>query len=157
MLPSKNTLRGTVAALGLLLGLLALPTTTAQAATPDKVYAADAFKATNKARTDHHRVTLKQSSCLQKYATKQAKKMARAEQIFHQQLDPIESDCHLMRAGENVAYGYPNGTSLVVDGWMNSPPHRANILNRKYRLMAIGAKLGDDNRWYVSQVFGAKR
>jgi uncharacterized protein YkwD len=157
MLPSKNALRRAVAALGLLLGLLALPTTTAQAATADKVYASDAFTATNHERTDRHRVALKQSSCLQKFATKQAKKMARAEQISHQPLDPIESDCHLMRAGENVAYGFPNGTSLVVDGWMKSPPHRANILNRKYRLMAIGAKLGDDNRWYVAQVFGAKR
>jgi uncharacterized protein YkwD len=58
--------------------------------------------------------------------------------------------------GENVAYGYPNGRSVVNDGWMRSPGHRANILNPDFRLMGIGARKGHDGRWYVAQVLGRK-
>ena len=42
----------------------------------------------------------------------------------------------------------------MIDGWMKSEDHRANILERRYRRMAIVARKGDDGRWYVSQVFG---
>jgi uncharacterized protein YkwD len=33
--------------------------------------------------------------------------------------------------GENLAVGYPSADS-VVDGWMHSPGHRANVLNRNF-------------------------
>jgi len=39
-------------------------------------------------------------------------------------------------AGENIALGY--SASSVVTGWMNSPGHRANILNPSYRVMGVG-------------------
>ncbi len=40
-------------------------------------------------------------------------------------------------AGENLAYGF--GTSLeAVVGWMNSPGHRANILNATYSEVGFG-------------------
>lgn len=32
------------------------------------------------------------------------------------------------RGAENIAYGYPTGEA-VLDGWLNSPGHRANIEN----------------------------
>jgi uncharacterized protein YkwD len=34
--------------------------------------------------------------------------------------------------GENLAVGY-RGADRVVDGWMNSPGHRANLLGRNFR------------------------
>lgn len=40
-------------------------------------------------------------------------------------------------AGENIAYGYSTPES-VVDGWMNSPGHRANILNSSYKEIGVG-------------------
>ena len=39
--------------------------------------------------------------------------------------------------GENVAAGYPDAAS-VMDGWMNSPGHRANILNGNVTEIGIG-------------------
>ena len=40
-------------------------------------------------------------------------------------------------AGENIAYGY--GTpAAVVNGWMNSSGHRANILNASYTQIGVG-------------------
>jgi uncharacterized protein YkwD len=40
-------------------------------------------------------------------------------------------------AGENLAYGF--GTSdQIIDAWMNSPEHRANILNASYQDVGFG-------------------
>lgn len=40
-------------------------------------------------------------------------------------------------AGENIAYGYRT-PQAVVDGWMNSSGHRANILNASYTQIGVG-------------------
>ena len=40
-------------------------------------------------------------------------------------------------AGENIAYGYAT-PQAVVDGWMNSSGHRANILNASYKQIGVG-------------------
>lgn len=41
------------------------------------------------------------------------------------------------RAGENLAYGFSSATQ-TIDGWMNSPEHRANILNTSYQNVGFG-------------------
>lgn len=40
-------------------------------------------------------------------------------------------------AGENIAYGYAS-PQAVVNGWMNSSGHRANILNASYTQIGVG-------------------
>ncbi|MCS6909199.1 MAG: CAP domain-containing protein [Anaerolineales bacterium] len=40
-------------------------------------------------------------------------------------------------AAENIAAGYPTPAS-VMDGWMNSPGHRTNILNCDLREIGVG-------------------
>lgn len=40
-------------------------------------------------------------------------------------------------AGENLAYGFANGDD-VVNAWMNSPTHRANVLDTKYKNVGFG-------------------
>jgi uncharacterized protein YkwD len=42
---------------------------------------------------------------------------------------------------ENIAVGYTSAAS-VVKGWMNSPGHRANILNCSYTMIGIGYDSG---------------
>lgn len=55
--------------------------------------------------------------------------------------------------GENIAAGYPTPAS-VVEGWMNSPGHRANILNSSYTQIGIGYVYDSTNhRAYWSQIF----
>ena len=39
--------------------------------------------------------------------------------------------------GENIAAGYPTAAA-VVEGWMNSPGHRANILNTGFKHIGVG-------------------
>ncbi len=41
------------------------------------------------------------------------------------------------KAGENLAYGFST-TSETVIGWMNSPSHRANILDTSYKEVGFG-------------------
>ena len=47
--------------------------------------------------------------------------------------------------GEDLAWGSgPLGTPReIVKGWMESPPHRANILSRKFRDAGLGVAFGD--------------
>lgn len=40
-------------------------------------------------------------------------------------------------AGENIAYGYAT-PQAVVNGWMNSSGHRANILNANFTQIGVG-------------------
>ena len=40
-------------------------------------------------------------------------------------------------AGENIAKGYAT-PQAVVNGWMNSSGHRANILNANYTQIGVG-------------------
>ena len=48
-------------------------------------------------------------------------------------------------AGENIARGYRT-PQAVVDGWMNSSGHRANILNASYTQIGVGY-VQDGNYW----------
>lgn len=42
-------------------------------------------------------------------------------------------------AGENIAYGCPDlSASQALELWMNSPPHRRNILDGRWREIGIG-------------------
>ena len=121
---------------------------------PHAKYQQQAHDATNKQRVAHGLKESRKQDCVQRFAVRQAKIMAQQESMFHQELGPIMAACDLNSVGENVAYGYPSGRSVVNDGWMNSEGHRANILNPDFKLMGIGARKGHDGRWYVAQVFG---
>ncbi|MFC6017443.1 CAP domain-containing protein [Plantactinospora solaniradicis] len=56
--------------------------------------------------------------------------------------------------GENVAMGYAT-PAAVMEGWMNSSGHRANILNCNAKAMGVGVATGADGRLYWTQVFGS--
>jgi uncharacterized protein YkwD len=60
--------------------------------------------------------------------------------------------------GENLAMGDFQNDKALVDGWMASPGHRANIMNAKYQ--EIGVAVGRKNyegrlTWMAVQEFGA--
>ena len=118
-------------------------------------YAADAVRATNAARARHDLRALRTTGCLRRAAARQAIAMARQGSIWHQDLGVVMRDCGLATVGENVAAGYPTGRA-VVRGWMGSPGHRANILQRRYRVVAVAARRSDAGTWYAAQVFGRR-
>lgn len=55
--------------------------------------------------------------------------------------------------GENIAFGYGDAAA-VMDGWMNSAGHRANILDPNYTEVGINVQLNPDGIPYYTQVFG---
>lgn len=62
--------------------------------------------------------------------------------------------------GENLALGNFEGDSGVVDAWLNSPGHRANILNNGYTEIGVAAEKGifeGKNVWLAVQIFGLPR
>ena len=63
-------------------------------------------------------------------------------------------------AGENLAMNFLD-TEEVIKGWLNSPSHKENLLNKDYKDMGIAVVSGDFNneginRILVVQMFGSK-
>ena len=56
---------------------------------------------------------------------------------------------------ENVALGYPDAET-VVQGWMNSKGHRANILNSEVAETGIAIARSSAGGLYYCQVFGRR-
>ncbi len=54
--------------------------------------------------------------------------------------------------GENVAYGFAT-PKAVVDAWMNSEGHKANILNSDYTSIGVGYNKGANGYHYWAQMF----
>jgi uncharacterized protein YkwD len=56
-------------------------------------------------------------------------------------LDPFErlkqAGIHYQMAGENIAAGYPDAIE-AVEGWMNSPGHRKNIMEKGFAQLGVG-------------------
>jgi uncharacterized protein YkwD/RNA polymerase subunit RPABC4/transcription elongation factor Spt4 len=68
---------------------------------------------------------------------------------------------HGQQAGENISKQYSASTTDaeaiatdVVDGWMDSPGHRENILTSSFDVEGIGLYQGDDGALFVTQNFG---
>ena len=57
--------------------------------------------------------------------------------------------------GENIAYnqGYEDPGAFAVERWMASEKHRANILSKEFRAMAIGTYVAPDGSVFLTQTF----
>jgi hypothetical protein len=59
--------------------------------------------------------------------------------------------------GENLALGNFADEQNLVEGWMNSPGHRQNILNDSYREIGLATQVGEmwgSETWLAVQIFG---
>ncbi|MFF8428647.1 MULTISPECIES: CAP domain-containing protein [unclassified Streptomyces] len=54
--------------------------------------------------------------------------------------------------GENIARGQADAAA-VMQAWMDSPGHRANILNCDFKTLGVGVHFGSDGPWWT-QDFG---
>lgn len=55
-------------------------------------------------------------------------------------------------AGENIAWGHKSPEE-VVEAWMNSPSHRANILNKSFTKLGVGYQQNARGVNYFTQLF----
>jgi uncharacterized protein YkwD len=119
----------------------------------------------NNHRTSMGLVALKVSPTLTNAAVWKARHMARYQYMQHDDPAPpiartvpdrLEACGYPSRTtgwGENIAYGYTT-PSAVVQAWLNSPGHRANIERASYRSTGVGAAASASGVLYWSQEFG---
>lgn len=134
-------------------GVAAVPSEAATIKREDKL-AEQVQPLHNKARVAVKAKALKKNACLTKFARKQAVAQATKQKMYHQDLKPILRKCNLRMVGENVAYGFTSAKS-VHRAWMNSPGHKRNILNKKFKKAGFAAAKGKDGRIYWAVVFGS--
>jgi uncharacterized protein YkwD len=120
---------------------------------------------TNEERMQQGLPALRGEARLSRAAQLQAEQAARAARLDHILSDaqyPRPED-RLAAAGyawqayaENLASGYPDARS-VVEGWIESPDHRANIVGTAFTQIGAGHALDASGRPYYAQVFGRPR
>lgn len=100
--------------------------------------------ATNKARTENGLKSLTYNSTLDAAAQTKADDMAARNYWAHNTPDGKEPWVFIDQAGyryfkaaENLAYGFDSSNTAVI-GWMNSPSHRANVLDGDLKEVGFG-------------------
>lgn len=138
----------------------------APAVQPDAVEQA-VHRQTNRRRRNHGIGTLEYSAHLSAIALQHSRDMASRDYFSHESpdgdstLDRYRAHDHDDRSvGENIAYRQPTPTaavdeiaSSVVDGWMDSPGHRENILRERFEKEGIGVYIDSDGTAYATQNF----
>lgn len=118
--------------------------------------ASKVVRLTNSARSQNGYAALIEDGALSEAAAVRAREIARSFShtrpsgaSFSSALS--ESGVSYLRAGENIASGQKSA-SEVVNAWMNSPGHRANILNSSYSRIG-SASVNIDGTLYWVQLF----
>ena len=115
-------------------------------------YEGEVLALTNAERARAGLRPLQSSGCAQQYARTWSQRLADTGSLSHQPLGPVMSGCGARGAAENVAFGNISAAQMVSN-WMNSPGHRANILNPSYTHLGVGMVERSDGRRYGTQVF----
>jgi uncharacterized protein YkwD len=100
----------------------------------------------NAARAERGAAALDRVYVLRKMADRHSEEMARAGRIFH--TSNLASQLRVVSwsvAGENVGAGVELRT--LYRAFMDSAPHRANILERSFRRVGIGVHREDGITW----------
>ena len=124
------------------------------------------LKLVNAARTRGYRcgnqqmppvAPLEWNDLLQDAATQHSRDMSAHNFLSHTGSDGSKFSARITRSGytwnrcgENIAHGYPNERQ-VVEGWLKSPDHCKNIMNREFQSMGV-ARSG----LYWTQDFGSQ-
>jgi len=122
---------------------------------------------TNEVRQQYNLPLVKEDLLLNKAAEEKAQDMFKNKYFSHYSpagtspwywIDKSGYDYYY--AGENLAMNFLD-TEEVIKGWLNSPSHRENLLNKDYKDMGIAVVSGDFNneginRILVVQMFGSK-
>lgn len=139
------------------------PTPTPAPGDPDGVYGS-LFRAHNHERGQKGIPALKVNQQLMTAANKHASWMAASGELSHTGAHGssfahrIQAEGYkFWRGGENIAAGYRDVNSVMA-GWMRSPGHRANILNREVSEVGFGVVTssapGTEKTWWCA-VFAA--
>jgi uncharacterized protein YkwD len=105
----------------------------------------------NHARTTSGRARMSLSGSLSDYARRWSANMASKNRLYHNaSLGTWLRNFSWRILGENVGVG--SSTSQIYVAFMNSAPHRANILDRRFRSMGVGVVVKNGRTW-VTVIF----
>ena len=122
---------------------------------------------TNEVRRQYDLPIVQEDSLLDKAAQEKAQDMLENKYFDHFSPTGIspwywidKSGYDYYYAGENLAMNFLDSEE-VIDGWLNSPSHKENLLNKDYKDIGIAVLSGDFNneginRILVVQMFGSK-
>ncbi|HEY0298594.1 MAG TPA: CAP domain-containing protein [Arachidicoccus sp.] len=111
---------------------------------------------TNKFRAKHDLAPVKMDSYINSEAAKHSRDMASGRAGFghggfQQRTDNLRNKLGAVAAGENVAYGLLSAKE-VVDIWINSAPHRKNLLGN-FTMAGIGVAKNEQGILFFTQIF----
>jgi uncharacterized protein YkwD len=105
----------------------------------------------NHARTSHGRSALRLNSSLSDYARRWSATMASKNRLYHNaSLATWLRNWNWRILGENVGVG--GSVPQLHVAFMNSPPHRANIMDRRFRNVGVGVVVRNGRTW-VTVIF----
>lgn len=122
----------------------------------------DCFDGVNKEREARGLRPLDFDPALMEVARAYSRRMAEGGFFSHQDPDGNDVRQRAASAGikwrmlaENLAYekGYVSPTAITITDWMNSPPHRRNILEPEFSEGAIGVWISSNETIYFTQLF----
>lgn len=125
------------------------PSPTATPEPPDEL-AATLVDLTNEVREAEGLTALASSSCATDRALARAESLIGAE-LEHAPLTDVFLLCDVDVAGENLSRGAVPAAD-VLDAWMESPGHRANLLEEQYTAVGV-ACVPDDDDVLCAQIF----
>jgi uncharacterized protein YkwD len=105
---------------------------------------------TNQERAAAGLPALTESQALHNAAVSHSRDMAQHDYFAHDSRNGGSPSARMASAGygrstssgENIGYGTRVSARQIVQMWMDSAPHRANILSRKFREIGVGAAAG---------------
>jgi len=125
---------------------------------------------TNEERIKKGLAPLEASSALAFLARGQSRNMCLVGRLMHEsdrfppgwkKFEQRLKQAGITSGGENIAYQTATKrpekwARLVIQGWMNSPEHRKNILNPSYRYLGVGVNLCSNRIVFATQVFSSE-
>ena len=121
---------------------------------------------TNEFRRKNGLSELKVNPLLNEIAKEKASDMINKKYFSHNSPDGltpwywfIKNNYNYKYAGENLAIDFID-SSQVIEAWLNSPSHRANLLNQNYQEIGVAVVSGDIEGYettLVVQVFGTPK
>ncbi|HHV51335.1 MAG TPA: SafA/ExsA family spore coat assembly protein [Clostridiales bacterium] len=128
-------------------------------AAPLKTFEEEVIRLINKERTSRGLPALTTDWQLSRVARYKSQDMIDKNYFAHQSptygspFDMMEAfGLRFSAAAENIAYGQRTAAE-VVNAWMNSPGHRANILSKSYTHTGVGAAKKANGTLYWTQMF----
>lgn len=150
-------MRNMLSAVAILIAAFFGTTASANCAMPENVnaMATEIAAGLNASRRANGESTLRFSRELGRAAMRHACDMLANDFFDHRGSDGSNLQARVTRVGynacivaENIAWGYPR-PEQIIDGWMNSPGHRRNMLHPRIEEFGIGISQGPRGPYWV--------